>query len=160
MRFATVFFLVVTMVFTAYCAVAADVPTTEEGVAREAEELVRLSLTERLMEGTAKYYLNQVSSMLAGEKKIPIAEAEELVEAELQPLLETEHQRLIEALAPIYMRYYTADEIHQLLSFYQSEVARKSMRVSEQIAAESQTYARLWSENLGSQLMEKVGLEQ
>lgn len=137
----------------------AKVPTTEEGVALEARELVRLSLTERLLENTLSYYRNQASSMVAGQKGIPVKEAEVLIDAELKSLVEVEHNRLIDALAPIYMRYYTPAEIHELLSFYQTEVARKSLRVSSQIAAESQQYVRLWSENFGMQLMEKMKLE-
>lgn len=155
MRSLTVLLLFVSM--AACCPRTAPVPTSVEERAHEAELLVRVSLTERLVQDTVGFYRDQVTAMLT-QNGLPRAEAEARVAAALQTLTPTEHQRLINALVPIYQRYYTAAEIHQLLSFYQTDVARKSLRVSSQIAGESQGYVRLWSEHFGEELLQSLDL--
>ena len=134
---------------------AAAVPTDEAEQVREAEQLVRLSLTDRIMTNIQDNYINQLGAVLTAQK-VPAEDAARLIDEEMQALADQEHQRLLDSLVPIFRRYYTADEIHQLLSFYQTEVARKSIRVSGQIAAEGQQFVRLWNENFEQALLERI----
>ena len=137
------------------CAQPPAVPTTEDGKQAEAEELVRYSLTDRIMENVEKNFVEMFTSYLAS-KQVPEDQAETLVREEFAALMAEEEQRLLDALVPIYRRYYTADEIHQLLSFYRTEVARKSIRVSGQIAAEAQQSVRLWNEHYENVLLKRL----
>jgi len=116
---------------------------------------VRLSLTDRVMTNVQDNYTNQLGAVLTAQN-VPAEDAAKLIEKEMQALADSEHQRLLDALVPIYRRYYTADEIHQLLSFYQTEVARKSIRVSGMIAAEGQQFVRLWNENFEQELLDRI----
>lgn len=137
------------------CAVTPVVPTSEEGRLQEAEQLVRFSLSERLMENVEKSYTGQLGAFLMS-KDVPVEQVNQMVADEFNAIKDEEHQRLLDALVPIYRRYYTADEIHQLLSFYRTDVARKSLKVSTQIAAEGQAFLRLWNENFEQQLLERM----
>jgi len=136
------------------CSAASPVPTTEKDIAAEAELLIRYSLTERLIRDTENYYRKQINAMYAAQDESETVSM--VVEEELKNVAEIEHQRLIDNLVPIYMRMFTADEIHQLLSFYKTDVAAKSVKVSPQIAAESQQYVRVWAENFGNQLFKRI----
>ena len=153
MRFLIILLLAMTL--SVNLAGAETVPTTEADKVREAEQLVRLSLTDRIMTNVQDNYTNQLGAVLTAQD-VPVEDAARLIEAEMLALADSEHQRLLDALVPIYRRYYTADEIHQLLSFYQTEVARKSIRVSGMIAAEGQQFVRLWNENFEQELLERV----
>ncbi len=153
MRFLTTLFL--TIILSACAATPSPVPTLAAEQAAEAEQLVRYSLTERIMATVEKNYSDQLSAFLMA-KEVPEEQAQQMVAEELQRVTEDEHRRLLDALVPIYRRYYTADEIHQLLSFYQTDVARKSLKVSSQIAAEGQQYVRLWNENFEDVLTERI----
>jgi len=153
MRFRIILLLV--MMLSVSLAGAASVPTSEAEKLHEAEQLVRLSLTDRVMTNVQDNYTNQLGVVLTAQD-VPAEDAAKLIEKEMQALADSEHQRLLDALVPIYRRYYTADEIHQLLSFYQTEVARKSIRVSGMIAAEGQQLVRVWNENFEQELFERV----
>jgi len=153
MRFTLMLILIVLL--AACCPKPAPVPTTDEALDREAELMVRASLTDRLMENAVKYYRTQAALLLT-QQGLSQEAAEAKIMAVVQPLVEAEHQRLVDALVPIYRRHYTAAEIHQLLSFYQTEVARKSARVSTLIAKQGQQYVREWHENLGEKFMQQV----
>lgn len=137
------------------CAATTAVPTSEAGKALETEQLVRYSLTGRIMESVENNYSIQLASLLTS-MEVPAGKKEQIITEEIKTVAEGEHQRLLNALVPIYRRYYTADEIHQLLSFYKTDVARKSLKVSSQIAAESQQYVRLWNDHFEEELMKRV----
>ena len=137
------------------CATPPAVPTSEEGKQAEAEELVRSSLTDRIMENVEKNFVEMFTGYMVS-KQVPAQQAVALVREEFAALVADEEQRLLDSLVPIYRRYYTADEIHQLLSFYRTDVARKSIRVSGQIAAEAQQSVRLWNEHYENVLLERL----
>ena len=134
------------------------IPTSEEAINHEAEQLIRISLTDRLMVDSEDFYIYKAESLLKEMGKTP-DEAQAMIQDVLPPLLESEHQRLVDFVVPIYRRYYTAAEIHQMLAFYQTEVAHKSMKVSSQIAGELQVFWQEWGEHFGALLLKQLEAE-
>ena len=147
--------LLLSLTLCACAAATPPVPTTDAELKAEAEQLIRYSLTERLIQNTEHYYRDQITGIFASKKDV-MPEVNKILDEELKALVEDEHARLVEGLVPVYQRVFTAEEIHQLLSFYRTEVARKSIRVSTQIASESQQYIRNWSEHFGDELLNRV----
>jgi hypothetical protein len=137
------------------CSIASVVPTTEEAKQNEAEQLVRHSLSNLIMKDVEKNVGDRLAAYLVS-KDVPDAQADKLVSEELEKMLKEEHRRLLDYLVPVYRRYYTADEIHQLLSFYRTDIARKSLQVSSQIASEVQQFVWLWNTNFENVLMENL----
>ena len=137
------------------CALPSAVPTSEEGRQAEAEQLVRYSLTDRIVENAEENYVQLFRDYLVS-RQVPGEQAETLIREEFAAMMVDDQQRLLDALVPIYRRYYTAEEIHQLLAFYRTEVASKSLEVSGQIAAEAQEPLRLWNEHYVYILLDRL----
>jgi len=148
--------LIVLLTFSLFgCAATKSVPTSDQEQVREAEKLIRFSLTDRFLDSLEQRHRDRFSSLLTANG-FSAERAEQTLSEVFTATAEIEEQRLLDALVPIYRRYYTAEEIHQLLSFYQTDVARKSLQVSGQIAADGQKYIRLWHQHFEGQLLERV----
>ena len=149
-------FMIFVCVFClAACQANLPVPSLEAQIAAETEQLIRFSLTDRLARDLETRYQDQFLTMF------PVSDASHaqvsgIVTEEFEKVMAVEHQQLLNNLVTVYRRYFTADEIHQLLSFYKTDVARKSIAVSSQIAAESRQYVQLWNEHFGDILMQRV----
>ncbi|PLY01820.1 MAG: hypothetical protein C0623_05055 [Desulfuromonas sp.] len=153
MRFIIVLFFLLNL---AGCAAnKPQVPISEDARLAEAAELVRYSLTSRIIASVRETNSSQMNSFLAG-RQIPPELAGPIVAEEIDLIIADEEQRLLDHLVPIYRRYYTPEEIHQLLTFYRTDVARKSQQVSEQIAGESLPYFRAWTAQFSERLLERV----
>lgn len=138
------------------CALPPAVPTSEEGRQAEAEQLVRYSLTGRVTANAEEGYVELFRDYLVS-RQVPAEQAEALVREEFAALVaDGGEQRLLDALVPVYRRYYTAAEIHQLLSFYQTDVARKSLEVGSRIAAEAEEPLRSWNEHYVYLLLDRL----
>jgi len=92
--------LILIFLLSACCPKMSPVPTREEALSREAELLVRVSLTDHLMENAVRYYRTQAATLLTGQG-LSQDKAEPKVMEVVQPLIEAEHQRLVDALVPI-----------------------------------------------------------
>ncbi|MCL2219227.1 MAG: DUF2059 domain-containing protein [Chitinispirillia bacterium] len=59
---------------------------------------------------------------------------------------------MIQLCIPVYEKYYTHDEIKQLIKFYQSPVGQKSVKVAPQIMAEAMMIGQQWGAKIGGQI--------
>ena len=63
---------------------------------------------------------------------------------------------LMEVIIPIYEKYYSDDDIKELIAMYQTPVGRKMLSMLPQIAAESQAAGKAWGEQIGRESMLEV----
>lgn len=64
--------------------------------------------------------------------------------------------QLVELIVPIYDKYYTDDEVKQLIQLYQTPLGKKMLTVLPKILSESQAAGAQWGQQLGRQCMLEV----
>ncbi|MEZ0231419.1 MAG: DUF2059 domain-containing protein [Methylophilaceae bacterium] len=65
---------------------------------------------------------------------------------------------LIERIIPIYSKYFTNDEIKQLLDFYKTPLGQKSISVMPQLLNESMLAGQAWGQSLEPEIQKRVVL--
>lgn len=67
-----------------------------------------------------------------------------------------DYDEFIELLVPVYLKYYSNDDILALLAFYKTPIGKKMVRVSADISTESMAVGQKWGEQLGMKIMNKL----
>jgi uncharacterized protein len=65
-------------------------------------------------------------------------------------------QQLLDQIVPLYDKYLSAQEVKDLIHFYQSPLGQKTVKVMPMLIAEAQEVGRKWGEGLGRQSMIEV----
>jgi len=63
---------------------------------------------------------------------------------------------LVSLIIPIYDKYYSREEIQQLIAIYQTPLGQKMVDATPKILQESQEAGRAWGESLGRESMREV----
>jgi hypothetical protein len=63
---------------------------------------------------------------------------------------------LIDLVVPVYDKYYSLQDIHDLIGFYQSPVGQKTIKVLPQLSAETISAGQEWGRSLADQIMKKL----
>ena len=63
---------------------------------------------------------------------------------------------LLDKMVPIYSKYFTDDEVKQLLAFYQTPLGAKSIRVLPQVVHESMQVGQQWGQELAPEIQSRV----
>ncbi len=103
-------------------------------------------------------FLQQLTqSLRAARSDIP-AQAFDILEEEVQAVLaeEMDSGNFEEMLYPIYHKYYSLEEIQQLLDFYSSPIGRKSVDVMPELTQESSQAGQAWGMALGPKINERI----
>jgi hypothetical protein len=71
-------------------------------------------------------------------------------------LSEVRADELVDLIVPIYDKYYTRDDIHELTKFYQSPVGQKTIKVLPQLSAEAIDAGQEWGRGVADRAMKKL----
>lgn len=71
-------------------------------------------------------------------------------------VLKEQMPSLLEHIAPLYAKYYTADEIRQLIAFYKSPLGVKMLRVNPTLMRESTALGEQWGKDLQPMLQKRL----
>jgi uncharacterized protein len=69
---------------------------------------------------------------------------------------EIHSDELIDLVVPIYDKYYTRDEIHDLTLFYQSPVGQKTIKVLPKLSADAIDAGQEWGKTVADRAMRKL----
>lgn len=122
---------------------------------RDVLRLVQISLTDRLRPQLEASYRQQVVSVLPAEP-LPSETAGRIVEEEISAALDAKMGALDKRLTSIFAARFSSEEIRQLLAFHESEVGRKSQKLSAALAAESGVAIQQWSQEFEQDLFERL----
>lgn len=64
--------------------------------------------------------------------------------------------QMLAVIIPIYDKYYSDDDIKELIRLYETPIGQKMLSVLPKLAAESQAAGRTWGEQIGRQSMLEV----
>lgn len=69
---------------------------------------------------------------------------------------EVRSDELIDLVVPIYDKYYTRGEIHELTAFYQSPVGQKTIKVLPKLSADAIDAGQEWGRTVADRAMRKL----
>ena len=63
---------------------------------------------------------------------------------------------LLELIVPIYEKYYTEEEVEQLVTFYKTPLGKKVTESLPMITQESMEAGRMWGEGIGMKVVQRL----
>ena len=69
-------------------------------------------------------------------------------------------EELIAEVAEVYKRYYSEDEMIQLIEFYTSPIGKKTLKINPQLSGETMQIGQKYSIQVVQKLMEKSGTQK
>lgn len=63
---------------------------------------------------------------------------------------------LINLTVPVYAKYYTEEDLDQVIAFYKTPAGRKVIAVTPQIVQESMQLGREWGQKLGEKILSEM----
>ena len=104
-------------------------------------------------DATLKMIPEQILSMI--EQQAPALP--ESVKAEIQAMFSEEALlSLMDRMVPIYAKYYTQQDMDDLIAFYDTPLGKKLSTVQPQITLESMSVAQQWAAEIGQKVAAKI----
>lgn len=104
-------------------------------------------------DATLKMIPEQILSMI--EQQAPALP--ESVKVEIQAMFSEEALlSLMDRMVPIYAKYYTQQDMDDLIAFYDTPLGKKLSTVQPQITLESMSVAQQWAAEIGQKVAAKI----
>ena len=104
-------------------------------------------------DATLKMIPEQILSMI--EQQAPALP--ESVKVEIQAMFSEEALlSLMDRMVPIYAKYYTQQDMDDLIAFYDTPLGKKLSTVQPQITLESMSVAQQWAAEIGQKVASKI----
>ena len=113
-------------------------------------KLLKISGIISIANKMAVYSSNQIIDALKGQKELT-PRIIEIIKVEVSAVINEQildEQAFFSYFVPIYDKYYTHSEIKGLISFYESELGRKTVRVMPSFADECIVAGEKWGQSI------------
>jgi len=122
-------------------------------------KLIKISGTMGAVEKFATTTLTQYLDMMRRYRPEIPPRLVEILEDEMKALVTeqvSESNAFMAYFVPIYDKYFTLSEIDGLISFYESDLGKKAVRVMPQVTEECMLAGEKWGESLGPIIEERI----
>jgi hypothetical protein len=80
-----------------------------------------------------------------------------VLEEESMNVMRAEMNSMMEIMVPIYSKYYTHDDILELIKFYQTDLGKKTVKVTPSLMSESIAAGQIWGRDIfAAKLVERL----
>lgn len=136
----------------------AALPITPEE-RKNIEELLRASGAIDLSKQMVRLFAGQVAGTLKSSRPNLPAHVGDIINQEIVKVVTEaldQPEGLNDMMAQLYHKYYTDDDIQQLIAFYRSPAGRKMVQVMPVLLPESQNLGRIWGAKLLPVVLQRV----
>lgn len=155
MRKAAIIFNMI--LFLSVSLAAAEDLTPEKGA--DIEKLIRITGSMKIAEQVANVFSQQMTAAIkAARPDIPDRMFKILDDEVMKVINEQMVAKggFLDTAIPIYSKYFTHKDIKGLLSFYETELGKKTIRVLPRVVQESMRAGQLWGQRIAPLIQERV----
>jgi len=137
-------------------------PTTTEAQSQtdpvaiaKAKELLAASNVGVMRDQIAAILQSQLAALIQQANPGQDAKVDQAMKELIQPAVKQHIPEVMDAAAAIYAKYFTRDELTQLIAFYKSPVAQKLSRVAPEIT----DLMREWPNRVGNDVLKETAAD-
>ena len=122
-------------------------------------KLLKISGTIGIANKMAVYASNQIIDVWQKNKKELTPRAIEIIREQMSAVINeqvSDEQSFFSYFIPIYDKYYTHSEIKGLVSFYESELGRKTIKVMPSLMNECMVAGEKWGQSIAPIAVERI----
>jgi len=138
--------------------VKAQLDPVDPGLRAAIAKLIEITGVLEIGEQFAELIISQMSESLREEQPDLTETAFEIIREEVNATItgEIETDKLEAQIIPVYAKYFTFEEVLQLLAFYQIPLGRKTVEIMPLLSQESVQVGQAWGMGLGPIIGQRV----
>ena len=133
---------------------AADAMPAEKRA--DIEHLLEMTGATSIGKQMAVLTVAQLTQMLRQTHPGIPQKALDVLPAEIGAVFDEHIQSFKETVIPIYDKYFTGEEIKEMIRFYSTDLGKKTIKVMPALVGESMAAGRKWGEALGPEIARRV----
>jgi hypothetical protein len=123
---------------------------------KDIEYLLEITGATAIGKQMATYAVAQMTQALKKARPDIPQRALDMLPEEIGAVFEARAGSFKEIVIPIYHKYFTGEEIREMIRFYSSDLGRKTIRIMPALINESLTAGQQWGQSLAPLVTERV----